>query len=145
MAKRWISVLAVAGGILAAGQAYAADSGTPDLLLSDVQRLVAAGDYSQAVTTAQDYLAKSPYDADAYNLLGYSYRKLGSFSQAQRAYDRALRLDPAHRGANEYLGELYVQTGDLEKAKAQLATLEKICGTSCPEYRMLSRSIAAKR
>jgi Flp pilus assembly protein TadD len=130
--------------ILAAAHAHAADSNTSDILLSDVQRLVSAGDYNQAITTAQDYLADSPYDANAYNLLGYSYRKLGIFKQAKKAYDRALRLDPGHVGANEYLGELYVQTGQIDKAKAQLATLEKICGTDCTEYRMLAQSIAAK-
>jgi cytochrome c-type biogenesis protein CcmH/NrfG len=144
MMKRWTSGFLAAAWLLFTVQAYAADSNTSNILLSDVQRLVRAGDYNQAIATAQDYLQDSPHDADGYNLLGYSLRKLGNFPQAKRAYDRALRLDPGHVGAHEYLGELYVQTGQIDKAKAQLATLEKICGTDCTEYRMLAQSIAAK-
>ena len=70
---------------------------------------------------------------DVMNYLGYSHRKLGLFTQAEHYYSVALAVDPQHRGANEYLGELYVETGQMEKAKIQLAKLERICTFGCIE------------
>jgi len=53
----------------------------------------------------------------------------------------ALELKPDHRGANEYLGELYLQMGNLEKAEEQLARLDKICFFSCQEFSELQKTI----
>jgi hypothetical protein len=58
-------------------------------------------------------------------------------------YNEALRIDPKHKGANEYLGEAYLMVGNLPKAKEQLATLDKICFLPCKEYSELKTSIAA--
>jgi len=64
---------------------------------------------------------------------GYTQRKLGNYDVAKSYYALALAVDPNHKGANEYLGELYVETGEMDKAKAQLAKLEKICSFGCIE------------
>jgi len=53
----------------------------------------------------------------------------------------ALELKPDHRGANEYLGELYLQMGKLEKAEEQLARLDKICFFSCQELSEIQKAI----
>ena len=69
----------------------------------------------------------------------------GQMAEAETWYLKALRIQPNHLGANEYLGELYVMTGQMSKAKARLAAIAKICGnTSCEEYGDLYRAIAAK-
>ncbi len=81
--------------------------------------------------------------ADAYNLLGYSYRNLGDYKRAAQFYTRALKLDPNHTGALEYQGVLFVKTGELEAAKANLAKLKSICGTGCEEYRDLAAAIGS--
>ena len=66
-------------------------------------------------------------------------------AEAEAWYLKALKLNPKHLGANEYLGELYVMTGQMDKAKARLATIAKICGnTTCEEYGDLAKAIAAK-
>jgi tetratricopeptide (TPR) repeat protein len=70
---------------------------------------------------------------DVMNYLGYANRKLGQYERAEHYYGVALSVDADHRGANEYLGELYVETGQIEKAKAQLAKLENICSFGCIE------------
>jgi hypothetical protein len=57
-------------------------------------------------------------------------------------YNEALRIEPKHRGANEYLGEAYLMVNNVAKAKEQLATLDRICFLSCKEYSDLKRSIA---
>ena len=61
---------------------------------------------------------------------------------SMKYYRAALKIDPNHLGANEYLGELYLKLKQPAKAKAQLAKLEKICGTDCAEYKTLSRNIS---
>lgn len=137
----------LAVSVLTAGLAFAAPAGAmsdgEQVKLDDVERLIQSEKYDDAVMKLQDYTEASPFDADGYNLLGYSQRQLGAYDEAKSAYDRALRLDPAHKGAMEYLGELYLQTGKPEEAKAMLGKLEEACGTDCPEYRQLSEAIAS--
>lgn len=82
--------------------------------------------------------------ADWNNLMGYAYRKAKTpdYAAAERYYDEALRIDPKHRGALEYSGELYLMKGDLAKAEARLAALDKVCTFSCSEYRDLKAAVA---
>ncbi len=82
--------------------------------------------------------------ADWNNLVGYTLRKQATpdLDGAQRHYDAALRIDPAHRGALEYSGELALMKGDLPTAEARLATLSKLCSTPCEPLDDLKKSIA---
>jgi len=72
---------------------------------------------------------------------GYTQRKLGNYDVAKSYYALALAVDPNHKGANEYLGELYVETGEMDKAKAQLAKLEEICSFGCIEENELRKMV----
>lgn len=85
-------------------------------------------------------------NADWNNLMGYSHRKAKTpdLAAAERYYDAALRLDPRHRGALEYSGELFLQKGEPARAEARLATLTQVCG-QCEEQAQLQRAIAAYR
>jgi len=106
------------------------------------QRAVQAKDYARAVPLLERAITDNPQDADANNLLGYSYRKLGNQKAAFMYYQRALQIEPTNRGANEYLGELYVEMNDLPNAEAQLQKVTQICGgTGCDEYRDLKAAI----
>jgi Flp pilus assembly protein TadD len=111
----------------------------------DGQRAVNAKDYAKAVPLLEKAIVDNPQDADANNLLGYSYRKLGQQKAAFMYYQRALAIDPNNRGANEYLGELYVEMNDLPKAEAQLTKITQLCGTGCDEYRDLKVAIDKAR
>ena len=69
--------------------------------------------------------------------MGYSLRKAGAANAAEcreAIYNEALRIDPKHRGALEYSGELYLMTGNLPKAEQRLAALDKACFLPCEEY-----------
>jgi len=83
--------------------------------------------------------------ADWNNLMGYSMRKakVPDYDAAEMYYGEALRIDPKHRGALEYSGELYLMKGDLAKAEERLATLDKVCRLPCAEYTDLKKAVAA--
>ena len=104
------------------------------------QAAVAAGQYAQAINILADVVKTDGKNADAWNLLGYSSRKLGHYDNAAKYYEAALRLDPDHLGALEYQGELFIETGQLVKARANLAQLRELCGT-CEEYRDLQEAV----
>ena len=81
--------------------------------------------------------------ADVYNLLGVSYRKQSepNLDKAFEAYRIALDANPEHLGAHEYLGELYITLGNMNKANEMLLKLETIAGTNSMEYRKLKSAI----
>ena len=81
--------------------------------------------------------------ADVYNLLGFSYRKHSEpdLDKALESYKIALETNPEHLGAHEYLGELYITLGNMNKANEMLNNLEKIAGTNSMEYIKLKKAI----
>ncbi len=104
--------------------------------LINQERYAAALD---ALSRADAALGPHP---DVLNYMGFASRKLGRFEAAFAYYDQALRLDPNHLGATEYLGELYLQLGDVERARVQLARLDYLCAYGCREREELARWIA---
>jgi Flp pilus assembly protein TadD len=113
--------------------------------INDARKLIAKSDWPGAIALLRKIVVQQPKNADALNLLGYSLRQHGEMAEAEGWYLKALKLKPGHLGANEYLGELYVLTGHMDKAKARLAAIAKICGnTNCAEYKDLDKAISAK-
>lgn len=100
-----------------------------------------AGKYRKAARYLKKHLKKNEDDADALNLMGYSLRQLEKFDQSEEYYLRALEIEPGHLGANEYLGELYLQTGRPELARERLAVLKKACPDSCEESEELAAAL----
>ena len=105
---------------------------------------VQAGRYANALPLLQDVIARDPKNADGFNMLGYSLRKLGHQQQAMFYYAEALRLDPKHLGALEYQGELYIQLGNLPAAEANLEQLARLCGR-CEQHNELAQALAAQK
>ena len=75
------------------------------------------------------------------NIIGYSTRKLGDLDKGLESYHKALALDPDYLLAREYLGEGYLQKGDLVQVKGQLMEIAERCGNSCEEYDKLEKAI----
>jgi tetratricopeptide (TPR) repeat protein len=137
-------VLGLAGGAHAMGSGSSRDSTTTtddskgdktkDEKKSEYKRAVEEierGDYNAAIPILESIVTRVPANADALNQLGFSHRKLGEFSVA---FD--------HKGANEYLGELYLEMGDLGSAQQQLAKLDDLCGVlGCEEKSVLDGRI----
>ena len=94
--------------------------------------------YLKAYDKFEKAYAKDKQNADILNYLGYTLRKTGDFEKAETYYLKGLELDTKHLGINEYLGELYVQTGRIELAKERLQVLK---GCKCEEYEELKELI----
>ncbi len=109
---------------------------------ADAKDLIYQANYSKAREILKGITAAEPGNADAWNLLGFSSRKMGDLRAASKAYSKALDINPGHLGALEYQGEMFIQMGDGDKAKANLVKLQDLCGT-CEEQRDLQKALAA--
>jgi tetratricopeptide (TPR) repeat protein len=137
-----------AGVLLAAAAAHAPPAWAVDNLtskdapdLTSVRAKIKAKEYKGAIVELTPMLVTNQH-ADVYNLMGFSLRKTGDYKQAYTFYRKALDFNPEHKGALEYLGELYVETGQVEKAKENVAQLQKICPAGCEELEDLREAIA---
>ena len=98
--------------------------------------------YKKAIGHLLKHNKKFPADADTLNYLGFTHRKVGDYENAEIYYSMGLELDPKHVGINEYMGELFVGTNRLDKAKERLAVLEDC---NCKEYKELKLVIEGKK
>ena len=98
--------------------------------------------YKKAIGHLLKHNKKFPADADTLNYLGFTHRKVGDYENAEIYYSMGLELDPKHVGINEYMGELFVVTNRLDKAKERLAVLEDC---NCKEYKELKLVIEGKK
>ena len=94
--------------------------------------------YLKALSKLEKAYDKDKKNADILNYLGFALRKTGDFEKAEKFYLEGLKIDAAHLGINEYLGELYVQTNRIELAKERLQVLN---GCKCEEYEELKELI----
>ena len=102
-------------------------------------------DAAAALPRFQAALKRFPDAANLHNELGYTHRRLGRFDKAFEHYRRALAIDPRHGAAHEYIGEAYLEVGDLASAEKHLAELSAICLLPCEEQSALRRAIAQHR
>jgi len=112
----------------------------PDI--TNAKKAIKDKNWDKAIELLNKAAVRDGKNADLYNLLGYSERKRVNLDAAFKYYERALVLDPKHRGAHEYIGEAYLMTGNLTKAEEHLAKLKKLCFLPCAEYRGLKAAIA---
>lgn len=102
----------------------------PDL--SAPRARIKAKDWAGAIAELKTIAEKNTH-ADVYSLLGFALRNAGNIAEAKVFYAKALDFDPEHKGAHEYLGELYLKINDLPRAREQLAILERLCPKGCEE------------
>ena len=134
-------LLAAASGHI--DQALAVDNVTsrdaPDL--TTVRAKIKAKDFKGALAELTPMLQTCQH-ADVYNRMGFSLRKTGDAQQAYTFYRKALDFDPQHKGALEYLGELYVETGQIDKARENVVALKKLCPGGCEELADLEKAVS---
>ena len=135
------------GHIAFAPAASVADT-SPELAPSwqaEAQKELKSANYEAAIKVLQT--ANDSASADWNNLIGYAMRLKNppDLMASETFYKAALKIDPAHKGALEYYGELLLMKNDLAGAEQMLARLEKICFFSCEEFRDLKQAIATHK
>ena len=140
-----VTALLVSGWARAAGDPVTPPgSQAKDPVLEKVAAASSRNDWTGAQGVLKEALSASPNNADYHNLYAYSLRKAASpdMNLVFKHYNEALRLDPKHKGAHEYIGEAYLMVGNVAKAKEHLGQLDKLCFFSCAEYTDLKKAIA---
>jgi cytochrome c-type biogenesis protein CcmH/NrfG len=138
--------------LLASAPAWAMDTPKPDpkdpekkdAQMEQARAAIGRQDWTGAQAILREAVARNPQSADAHNLYAYSIRK-GPHPEMDlvfRHYNEALRIDPQHRAAREYLGEAYLMTGNVAKAKELLAELDRLCKAGCAEQAGLKSAIS---
>ena len=118
---------------------------TKSLAYLSAEKLINKKQYSDAIVKLNDALVTDSKNADIYNYLGFSHRKLGKMEQAAVYYNKALEINPKHKGALEYQGEMYLTLNEINKAEENLKKLDKICFLGCSEFDKLKKSIMDKK
>lgn len=130
--------------LLAAGDVSSSQPSVAERL-TDARKAIDSGKWSAASSELTVSLREEPRNADVHNLLGYYHRKKPQpdLAKAFEHYNIALKIDPKHKGAHEYLGEAYLMDKKPAEAEKLLASLETICGNkTCEEYKDLAAAIA---
>jgi tetratricopeptide (TPR) repeat protein len=135
-------VLFAPAAALAAGDA--APQAAKDPVLERVANATAQKNWPQAQAILRDAVAANPSNPDYHNMYAYTIRRGAQpdMNLVFKHYNEALRLDPKHRGAHEYIGEAYLMVGNVPKAKEHLSTLDKLCFFPCDEFSDLKKAIA---
>lgn len=133
--------------VLTLGFAFAEGTSSDESQANDAytqaQALIETEDYQEAIDLLLPLAKEDDQNADVFNLLGYSHRKLEIYEEALKYYLTALELDPNHIGANEYLGELYLETDQPDKAAEQVAMLKTLCPEGCEALTELQEALVA--
>ena len=143
LAVAWLAVWPGTGATDPAADDATAAQLDPDYAAG--KQAIDAKEWSTAITSLTSAALRDTRNADLQNYLGYAYRNAGQLDVAFRHYQRALQLNPRHRGAHEYVGEAYLIVHNLAKAEEHLAALHKICLIPCEEYADLKKKIAEYR
>ena len=109
---------------------------------STALRFIRRQEYANAIPYLNNALADRPHSADILNYLGLTHRMVGDLTGSLAFYQKALSINPDHKGVHEYLGELYLMMHDSASADAQLAELTRLCPTDCDEKDQLTKAIA---
>ena len=144
------TALLVQTGLAAAADTMPEPASKPTASTGSKERItvareaIKAKDFKKSIAELTLAVKEHPGNAELYNLLGFSYRKQPTpdLARAFEYYRLALKVDPEHRGANEYIGEAYLMDKKPAKAEEHLTKLKSICGnTTCEEYQDLAKSI----
>jgi len=139
-----MTMISVAGFASGGGGGGGYSGGMDDMQPSEYAqalRLIKHEHYSDAIPHLDAALQENPHDADILNYEGYTHRMVGDYTASLDYYNKALAIDPDHKGVHEYLGELYLQTHQPDKAQGELALLTKMCPSGCDEKDTLTESI----
>lgn len=114
-----------------------------DPVMAQAREAIDRKDFTRAADLLRPALAKVPGNPDYHNLYAYALRKGPNpdMDTVFKHYNEALRLEPRHRGAHEYIGEAYLMVGNVRKAREHLTQLDRLCFFGCEEYSSLKKAV----
>jgi Tfp pilus assembly protein PilF len=121
------------------GETKPADLVNPDYVTG--RKAIGMKNWKVAIVQFDKVVKRDPTNADAHNWLGFAYRNDNQLELSFTHYREALRLQPDHRGAHEYIGQAFLKVDQPDKAQEHLSVLEKLCGRDCEEYRDLAKAL----
>lgn len=139
-----LAVCALSVSAFAADTAPTTAAPTASERVTNAREAIKAKNWRAALNELNMAVKDEPKNADIHNLLGYANRKQAqpNLTKAFEHYKTALRLDPGHKGAHEYIGEAYLMDKKPAEAEKHLAALEKLCGNkTCEEYADLAKAL----
>lgn len=104
--------------------------------------MLASGNVQGAGDVLESALAVDPRNREAFLVLAEIARKVNLPGKAIRLYREALSLEPNDTAALRGQGEAMVAKGAMERAKENLAKIEKLCAKGCADATQLSAAIA---
>ena len=141
-----LAAFSITSGAYAAGEPRSANAETwqSDPVITQLETYTSRKDWQGAAAFMKTAVERNPGSADYNNLYAYVMRKGPNpdMDLVFKHYNEALRIDPKHRGAHEYIGEAYLMVKDLAKAKEHLAALDRLCTFGCEEYSDLKKAVA---
>jgi len=112
------------------------------VLIAQGEALLDAGQPQRAVDALEAAFAIDPQYTPILLSLAEAARREGLQGKAIAYYREALTRDPGNYAAISGEGAALVERGAVEKAERNLAQLESLCGSNCPETRSLAKAIA---
>ena len=139
--KLFVVIFSMVGSCNAAGSYGTSQNMSPNT--ESARDFIEEKNFVAALNELQIESQINSSDADVWNLLGFVSRKLEKYVLSEMAYKRALEIDPNHKGALEYMGELYLTLSKVKEAEGLLNKLKKICPSGCAELTSLEESFIA--
>ena len=102
-------------------------------LINDAMKLIKKEKYKRAIEKLEKAKKEEPDNADVFNYLGFAHRKIGNYDNSKVFYEEALTIQPDHKLALEYQGELFLTLNDTNSAQSNLIKLRALCPQGCDE------------
>ena len=111
-------------------------------LINDAKKLIEKEKYKRAIVKLEKAKKDEADNADIFNYLGFAHRKIGNYEESKIYYQEALSIQPDHKLALEYQGELYLTLNDINSAQSNLIKLEGLCPQGCDALADLNKAVS---
>ena len=111
-------------------------------LINDAKKLIKKEKYKRAIEKLKKAKKEEPDNADVFNYLGFAHRKIGDYDNSKIFYEEALAIQPNHKLALEYQGELFLTINDISSSQSNLRKLEALCPQGCDELQDLGTAVS---
>lgn len=111
-------------------------------LINDAKKLIEKEKYKRAIVKLEKAKKDEADNADIFNYLGFAHRKIGNYEESKIYYQEALSIQPDHKLALEYQGELFLTLNDINSAQSNLMKLEALCPQGCDALADLNKAVS---